>query len=166
MKTPKSIERKDIQGILASGYNHLDFARYVFLEVTNSGEARDWLKSIVQEVTTAIKPARNKPSTTCFNLAITWPGLLGLGIPKELISNLPYEFVKGMYRPDAASILGDKEDSHERNWEYGGAAHPLQLVAMLYANSVAALDSLYQSICGPQTINGGLVVTNIEDTVK
>src|ERR1700693_716560 len=116
--TKKEIECHDIQGIVASGYDHLDFVRFVFLEIDNrrSIEAREWLKYVIPKITKAVHPGKDKPST-CFNLALSWQGILGLGIPASLIHDFPHEFVAGMHRQEAASILGDENDSHQREWE-------------------------------------------------
>src|SRR5215471_5856274 len=97
---PERVDREDIQGLVASGYNHLDYASYIFLRVDDAGIARRWLGSVAEKVNNARPPGDNKPSS-CINIAISFDGIVGLGVPAELIHGFPHEFTAGMNRPGA-----------------------------------------------------------------
>ena len=43
LKTSTVVNREDIQGIVASGYDHLDYSRFVFLEIKDPDATRKWL---------------------------------------------------------------------------------------------------------------------------
>ena len=73
------VNRKDIQGIIASGYDHLSFVRFVFLKIVDADEARNWLSDIVPLITDAQYPETDKPPA-CFNFAISYKGLVQLGV--------------------------------------------------------------------------------------
>ncbi len=46
----EKVDRDDLQGIVASGYKHLDYARFVFISVLDSVLAREWLKRTSREL--------------------------------------------------------------------------------------------------------------------
>ena len=113
------LNRKDIQGIIASGYTHLRHARFVFLKIVDRKAAQNWLAGIVDQITTAEHPGDNKKNS-CFNLALSWQGLRELGV-SGLIQDFPHEFVKGMNRDQASYILGDlgESSSRQQDCDYG-----------------------------------------------
>ncbi|HJU28609.1 MAG TPA: hypothetical protein VJ718_05535, partial [Candidatus Binataceae bacterium] len=79
------LDRADVQGILASGYDHLNHARFVVMRVQDGGRAREWLASVVDQVTTAAhrRGSDAKPDC-CFNLAFTASGLAALGVKPQM----------------------------------------------------------------------------------
>ncbi len=150
-------ERKDIQGLIANGYEAMDCARFIFLKVNDCVGARAWLKSTVDEVATAAdpKPHENKPGTR-LNLALTWKGLQAMGIPGESILGFPREFVAGMYRPEAARILGDTGQSALDQWEFGRPEDPIHILVLLYAHTQTGLDDLAGKTCDAGLRDGSL----------
>jgi len=176
----EGIERGDLQGLLVSGYDHLDHASYVFLRLAEpqAGRAieaaRAWLRSVNERVTTAIRPPQGKHQT-CVNVAFTWAGLKAMGLPASLIEasegnlpdGFPREFVGGIDRPEAAAILGDHGASASARWEFGGAATPDQaphLLVLLYAMDEAGLGRLFSEICGSEELErAGLSLVKRQD---
>src|SRR4029077_16567526 len=76
----------DIQGFITSGYGHLSYAAYLFVQFHDAGQAQRWLKSIAPAITSArtwpttpggekIKPA------VAQNIAFTADGLAAIGLP-------------------------------------------------------------------------------------
>lgn len=88
------VNRKDIQGIIASGYDHLSYARFVFLKIADPDAARKWLSDIVALITTAQYPETHKPGA-CLHFAVSWKGLDTLGVA-SLLQDCPHEFSRGM----------------------------------------------------------------------
>src|SRR5260370_2650574 len=117
-----SVIRSDIQGMVASGYDHLDYVRYVFLHISDSdgAPARNWLRSVVDRVTTAKHPGQHK-SGNCLNIALTYKGIGALGFRPDSIAGLSHEFVGGMTRPEGAHIFGETGDSDQKYWAFAGA---------------------------------------------
>ena len=134
----EKVDRKDIQGVLASGYDHLNYTRYLFLRVTDRVKARAWLAKVVDKVTTAEHPGKHKAGN-CLNLALTFKGIEAMGIAGDLICGFSHEFKSGMIRPEAAQILGDNGPSDQEKWEFGSIeterGRPLHLLVLLYADS-------------------------------
>lgn len=142
MTMSEPIDPEDIQGLVASGYDHLNCTRFLFLEIIDADLARAWLKRVMRLVTNAVHPGRNK-SNTCFNLAFSWKGLQQLGIDENLVDGFSREFRCGMTRPEAAKILGDLNNNEERNWDFGrSAGQPLHILAMLYGKTPQDLEDL------------------------
>lgn len=164
-RTPRLVNRKDIQGLIASGYDHLNYARFVFLEIINREGARNWLAKIVDLVTNAEYPETSKPKT-CLNVALSWEGLKQLGV-SHLTQDFPHEFIGGMNRRDADAILGDSGDSRAENWDYGGdTGRPLHVLVLLYGDSVEKLESLFRATCGRAALNHGLEIVTVQDSFR
>jgi len=153
------VNREDIQGIVASGYDHLDYSRFVFLAIKDPDATRKWLAGIVPQITNARHPGDNKAGL-CLNLAFSSKGL------KKLVPDLkdfPHEFERGMNGEDANLVLGDK---NEGEWEYGGQTHPdLHVLLMLYASSAKDLKSFHGKVTGFPEFSQGLCPIAEQDSV-
>lgn len=140
----EKVDRKDIQGLLASGYDHLNYTKYLFLRVKDALKARAWLAKVVDKVTTAEYPGKHKPAN-CLNIALTFKGIQEMGIADDLICGFSHEFEGGMIRPEAAQILGDNGPSDQGKWEFGSIAtereRPLHLLVLLYADSANSMKN-------------------------
>ncbi len=110
-----SVNRKDIQGILASGYDHLSYVRFVFLKIVDTDKARKWLSVITPLITNAQYPETHKPGA-CLNFAVSWKGLEKLGVD-GLLEDCPHEFVRGMNTDEARRSWANRRLSNK--WEYG-----------------------------------------------
>jgi Dyp-type peroxidase family len=148
----RSVDRRDLQGIVASGYQHYHHARYIFLSIVDSGGARTWLNRIVGNVTTAerFERAAMAAKTTHLNLAFTSAGLKAIGLPDAALEQFPYAFVGGMDRPEAAQILGDTGHSAREEWQFGNSAakktRPLHLMLLLFARTAGQLAILEDNL--------------------
>ena len=119
----------DIQGIIFSGYRHLNFARYVFLRIEDARQARLWLQKIVPRIATAApwpvaggsrtgsRVGRVKPNSA-LHLAFTCAGMKTLGAPDEVLLSFTPEFISGI--ATRARVLGDTGPSAPPSWELGG----------------------------------------------
>lgn len=164
-KKAKPVNREDIQGIVASGYDHLDHARFVFLKIVNREAAKHWLSNILEQITTAEYPGDHK-SDSCLNLAVSWPGLRELGV-SELVHDFPHEFVEGMNRKNANLILGDLGESSDEHWDYGGdAAKPLHVLLLLYGKTVSDMQLLQHQIYRPSAFVDGLRIVALQDDFR
>jgi Dyp-type peroxidase family len=160
LTTPRVVNREDIQGIVASGYDHLDYSRFMFLEITNPNATRQWLKSIIPLITNARHPGDNKAGA-CLNLAFSLMGLEKL-VP-ALLQGFPHEFERGMKTDDANLVLGDR---NERDWEYGARSQPdLNVLVILYGSTDKELDSLHRKVTGSPEFSQGLCILAEQDSV-
>jgi Dyp-type peroxidase family len=143
----RMVERQDLQGIVDSGYSHLNHARFMFLEILDSQKARRWLGRIVDQVSTARRrePFEKKPAT-CLNICFTSKGFKKLALPIETLKQFPHEFVEGMNRSEASRSLGDTGASAPENWQFGKAADQLHVMVLLFARSDAELNDLERKV--------------------
>src|SRR5271155_5936568 len=151
-------ERRDIQGILASGYDHLDYVSYLFFQVIDSNRAKEWLGGVLNRVTPAVDPG-SKKSPNCLHVALTFAGIQAFGIAGNSIDGFSHEFVKGMNRPEAAKLLGDTGKSGKENWEFGAPdsreKRPIHLLILLYGDSQEGMRA-YARSCGLDSVANGL----------
>jgi Dyp-type peroxidase family len=152
-KSAERLDRRDIQGIVASGYDHLGCASFVFTAVVDPALAKSWLKNLVGKVTTA-----DSKRSACVNIAFTWEGLQRMSVPESLsdsgsLYGFPHEFVAGMNRPEAAGILGDTDGSAQTWWQFGAQGQKsIHILVLLYANSLQELEALWQQTCDPDLL--------------
>ncbi len=149
------LEYNQIQGIILSGYGHLRFNSYLFLQFGEPGPVRQWLTQLCSEVTTAAPWEKNPDGSkirpaTCTNIAFTSEGLARLDVSQD---GFITEFKEGIIgalpgqdpaKPTSRSIrLGDTGQSAPANWELGGPKNePLHAMLMLFAGSPDDLNSL------------------------
>ena len=123
------IDFADIQGDILHAYgNAYDRTSYLFVRVDDPDRGRDWVRGLLDGVTTAEPWGDGKPDTTR-NVALTRAGLVALGVPATAIDGFASEFREGM--AERARLLGDTGDSHPERWDRGlgrGEAHVLVTV--------------------------------------
>ena len=134
----------DVQGNIVRGYR-MPLVRYLVLEVADRAEARRWLAASVSgagngvpQITSEAPWGDTKPET-CFNIGLTYPGLLALGTPDTTLDGFPTEFRQGMAA--RALKLGDVEKSAPKNWP-APFDNPdrIHLIATIYARDDAQFD--------------------------
>jgi Dyp-type peroxidase family len=162
-KERKLVNRDDIQGIVASGYDHLDYSRFVFLKIKCLAETRKWLTKIVPLITNARHPGEKK-SGVALNIAFSFKGLETL-VPNRL-QDFPHEFERGMNTDDANLILGDQDESDPKHWDYGAQDQPeLHVLVMLYGATDQELESLHHMAFGYREFADGLSTIAQQDSV-
>jgi hypothetical protein len=137
----------DIQGFITSGYGHLSYAAYLFVQFQDAVLARQWLGRVAP----AIMSARSWPigaggkkvkPPVALNIAFSADGLSAIGLPPEVLDTFPIEFQEGIARPDRSRVLGDTEESDPAEWEFGGTGKPsIHAVVFVYAESEAGLEA-------------------------
>lgn len=119
-----SNEGRDIQGIIITGYGHLQYSSYLFLHIADPAKAKAWLAQIVPQMTTA-QPWETRPNGKTLkpewtlNIAFTCKGLAKLGLSSESLQTFSQEFVQDMAEEARSRRLGDTGDSEPKNWEIG-----------------------------------------------
>lgn len=131
------LERHDIQGFLLSSYGHLPCATYLLLRVVDSALSRHWLSSLADGITTA----EGKQEGFSLNLALTSTGLSNLGLDPAALATFPRAFQEGMATEHRARILGDTNDSAPKEWRWGNADNPVDILLLVFAPDEKALDS-------------------------
>ncbi len=101
-------------------------ARYLFVNVRRSVQARAWIAKVVAEggFTTSGSYDNESPAATS-NIAFSYGGLVKLGVPEVRISHLT-AFKEGMTK--RAQSLGDLRESDPKRWEDGLRGSDMLLV--------------------------------------
>ncbi len=126
------LERDDIQGIVLSGYGHLDHAAFTFLQITDAALARTWISSFLPQVMSARERRREDKPPNALNIAISYCGLAALQLPDDALCSFPVEFQEGMAFGQRPNALGDIGDSSPDKWEIGGPNKPPLHVLLMY----------------------------------
>lgn len=144
--------KADIQGFITSGFGHLPFGAYLFVEVRDRSRAQLWLQQLRTHVTTSVSwrrqagAAKARPTRT-LNVAFTYAGLSALAMSPAALRTFPEEFRVGMAAETRARILGDTGASAPAQWELGGPQNePIHAMLILNARTEADLAAW----CGEQ----------------
>lgn len=118
--TTRRLNLDDIQGNVTRAYGRYSFpfARYFFLNFGNPAKGRAFLDKLRGHVTTAARwNPETKPDVT-LNVALSFMGLLNLGLSTRTLKAMPDEFIDGM--KNRAFVLGDSDPTktgrEERDW--------------------------------------------------
>ena len=130
----------DIQGWVVRGY-HWPFAVHLFLSFADTMTGRTWLRSVVEDTTTALPwPEGRKPEST-LNLAFSFAGLNELGVRR----GGPCRVSPGVSAAGVAAsfdLLGGRPDGPNA-WEIGGLPQQMHALVSLHC---AMIDSLTQRL--------------------
>ncbi len=130
------IDRRDVQGLVATGYGSLNCATYLLLAIDDAASARGWLGAHLDDVASAY--GRAEPTAT--NLAFTATGLQKLGLPPDAAAGFSLEFQEGIVTPHRSRILGDVDESDPAGWQWGGpTTEAVDALLMLFATDAAEL---------------------------
>lgn len=177
MQPVSELELDDIQGVLLSGYGHLNNSRYLFLQITDADAAKIWLNQLVPTIATA-NWQKAKP-TEAVNLALTYRGLKALGLAENRSSTpaefaFSPEFCEGMAA--RAERLGDRHNNSPEHWELkfrmgerdfedgqDQSEQDCHLLLILQAKDCPKLDQLYRQ--QQQQMGGVKVLHNLTGEV-
>jgi Dyp-type peroxidase family len=191
--TPTKLNLEDIQGFILRGYK-MPIVRHFLLTVCDPAQARKLLGRLVNgdesdapQITTAedwhvgLQPGpednpadvpRHKPDY-CLNVAITWPGLIALGI-KDLVPGVSFRSF-GAFTAGAAGraeLVGDIGPSAPQNWIGGfgtGADHVLLTLHAMSPETMATYSDRLSAVFAEdgafrQIWRGdGMALTEIKD---
>ena len=156
-----TLELDDIQGLVARGYGTLRAATFVLLRIDDPASARAWLGVLAGEVATAERGDRSE----AVHIALTHPGLRGLGLPEGSLAGFADEFTGGMTTDHRRRILGDVGENAPERWRWGGPTNPVDAVLLVYAEDQAGLGSLANRHAGPAALRAaGLAEVQRLDT--
>ncbi|HEX5369548.1 MAG TPA: peroxidase, partial [Dehalococcoidia bacterium] len=153
------INRRDVQGLVATGYGSLNCATYLLLAVDDAASARSWLGVHLDDVASAY--GRAEPTAT--NVAFTTTGLQKLGLASALTSAFSFEFNEGIVSPHRSRILGDVDESDPAAWQWGGpTTDPVDLLLLLFATDAAELAKHEASYTQSLTNSGMHLLRRLE----
>lgn len=118
--TTRRLNLDDIQGNVTRAYGRYSypFARYFFLHFASPAKGRAFLDKLRGHVTTAARWAPDTQPDVTLNVALSFMGLLRLGLSTRTLKDMPDEFIDGM--KNRAFVLGDsdptKTGKEEGDW--------------------------------------------------
>jgi len=128
----------NIQGNILRGYASFPCARFLFLEIHDTGDARRFVRRLVDEGLVTPAQWRVKPDAT-LNIAISFDGLRALGLPEVSLATFPAEFQEGMKQ--RAKALGDVGGSSPEHWDPPWSERRVHILLMMYGQTSQALDA-------------------------
>jgi Dyp-type peroxidase family len=131
---PSSADLADIQGLIYSAWADHPYAAYIFATLGEARRSRAWLQAVRTQVTSA-DPGR-RPTQGRIQLALSPRGLAALGVPLQVVAQLPHEARAGMRA--RARILGDEAPL---DWTLG-AEDELDVLVMVYARDEASCAAM------------------------
>jgi Dyp-type peroxidase family len=130
-------ELSDIQGNVLRGYTY-PCAAYLFLRIDDPAKARALMTRMLPAIASA-EEWTDGPPDTALHVALTYSGLVALGLREEMLASFPEAFRDGMAA--RAARLGDRGPSAPEHWEPGlgtGEAHVLVTVYAVDAEKLEA----------------------------
>jgi Dyp-type peroxidase family len=140
-----NLKLEEIQGVILRGYKHHRYSNYIFFQIEDAQKTKEWLSSIIPEVTTSVNWPKGAPKPqTSLNIAFSYEGLKMLGY-EDTTNTFSREFQDGMSEENRARTLGDTGESDPSKWEMGGPTGPLgkdniHIMLLLYGKDWASLD--------------------------
>lgn len=141
------VEWQDVQGIVRWGYGRQSKGKLIkihFGENTPSDAIyKSWLRpylDLVQASSANHPPVTPQSSGFFLNIAVSVSGLQKLGLPQSAIDTFPVEFTSGMNSDRASLALGDIDNSHVDNWDWGTTENTPDLIFLVYAEDSKITD--------------------------
>ena len=151
--------KKDMQGLMARGYNLLNAARYIMLRITDLKKAKDYFNVLLKSYITTAAP-KSDNIKTAVHIAFTSTGLKQL-VTTEVFDTFSREFKEGMCYgysllgsnsrsdsekiPERTTLLGDTHNNNPENWLWGSGKQ-VDCVLLLYAETNDDLDNLIATV--------------------
>lgn len=160
----RTIDIKDLQGLIIRGYGSMRNVRYTMLKVNDAAKARKWLADILPQVS----DGEHNAVTVALNMALTFQGLNALGLNEENCRNFGREFREGMVTPHRQRLLADFDSSDPQHWRWGGFASAdrheknIHIMLMIFGKTINELNEYYQTLETTFLQHGLSVVVNLD----
>nr|WKN36535.1 Dyp-type peroxidase [Tunicatimonas sp. TK19036] len=140
----KSVNKKDIQGMLLYGYKHLRYADYLLLRFAGDRkQSQQWLKTILPEVANG----QESPTKYCYAIALGKSGLEKFDIEVNENEGFSRAFIEGMDTDHRNRILGDYVFNSPEQWRWGSRKHePIDVLLVSFADSEDTLEKRLHQI--------------------
>lgn len=163
----RPIEIEDVQGLVLSGYAHLNYGAYLFLTFGAPNETKAWLRALIPQIATGAAWPKDASGKTikpdsALTLSFTYTGLEALALPQEALESFPLEFRAGITDAGRSRILGDTGDSAPQYWDVCGDATQTHALLIVLADSTERLTALVQQHSAALEQAGGRVSSRID----
>lgn len=145
----------DVQGNVLHGYG-FEYAVHLLLHASTRVAAQECLRYAARHVSTAVAWPAGRPVTSTLNVAVTYSGLVRLGLPDPDLAALPEAF--RLPPADRAGDLGDVGPSSPDHWEPGLGTGRVHLMLVVHAAAEEDLRAAERALQGALDAMGGLEV--------
>jgi Dyp-type peroxidase family len=168
----EALDLEDIQGFIMRTYP-LPCARYVYVHINNSNAARNTLEKLTNDHITSSsvwqddKQGNANGIKQALNIAITFKGLMALGLPASSLISFPTAFAEGMAKRKI--LLGDEGDSDPGKWDKvwldnnTDSKKAIHLWLAIFTADESIRDSYYDQLAKLMKGASGLTVLGFED---
>jgi len=154
------LDATDIQGFALRGYT-FPLARFLFVRISDTKKGQAFVAELVSRLTTGEKwDEKHKPRTTV-NVALTYPGLVALGLPQASLQGFPVEFVQGMKA--RGGILCDVGKNAPQHWDGVWQEGPVHVWLGIYAESSEELEQKCAELTALAERTGGAAIVGKQD---
>src|SRR5262249_48001482 len=157
-------ELNDLQGNTVFGYR-FPLARFLFIRVDRAESGRQFLRSILDDVTTSAcwegSPGRSGKPVSTLNVAITYPGLAALEVPARSLASFPDEYQQGMKA--RAPLNHDTGCSDPGRWDEVWRTGAVHLLLSIYGRDAGALEERASRIEQAVGASGGVALAGRQD---
>ncbi|MEV0973005.1 Dyp-type peroxidase [Microtetraspora glauca] len=137
-RTHVTLELDDIQRGVLSPRPTPYAATYILFRIDDRAHGRELMRRASTAVTSAAD-AISPLGETWVSVAVTYQGLMALGVPRESLETFPWEFRQGMVA--RAKALGDTGESSPENWEAPLGTSDVHVVLTALAPDSARLEA-------------------------
>lgn len=157
VSNPKTLDLKDVQGMVVRGYGKLLETAYIMLKVEDAGKAKGWMRSVLPLVDSA--DVSNRAEET-LHLAFTASGLSALGMNEENVNAFPVPFREGMSTNNRSRILGDYDANDPSTWRWGAKDPSLHITLIFHAKTKDQMAAFYATQKNILLNDSGLSILN------
>ncbi|WP_265447138.1 Dyp-type peroxidase [Flexivirga meconopsidis] len=129
-----TLELDDIQAAVLRSRPEPYYGTHAILEITDAALGRELLRRLSPRITSAARWDEPVPAWTM--LAISYPGLVALGVPESSLASFPANFRAGMAA--RAERLRDTGPNAPEHWEFPFGTGRAHLAISVYADSEQA----------------------------
>jgi Dyp-type peroxidase family len=113
-------------------------ATYVLLRINNPSAGRELMRRLSNVVASAAHPT-SPAGDTWVATALTYQGLVALGVPQDSLDSFAWEFRQGMVA--RATALGDTGENAPEHWEHPLGSKDVHVVVTALAPELEQLDA-------------------------
>ncbi|MBT2493713.1 peroxidase [Streptomyces sp. ISL-96] len=131
LRRPPTLDLDDIQATLLRARPEPYFGTHAILEITEPAAGRELLRRLAPRVTSAAR--WDEPQPSWLALALSYQGLVALGVPEESLASFPANFRAGMAA--RAERLRDTGPNAPQHWEFPFGTPRVHVAVSVYAEN-------------------------------
>jgi Dyp-type peroxidase family len=129
LRRPPTLDLDDIQATLLRARPEPYFGTHAILEIEEPSSGKEMLRRLAPRVTSAARWDEPRPSWMA--LALSYRGLVALGVPEESLASFPANFRAGMAA--RAERLRDTGPNAPQHWEFPFGTQRVHVAVSVYA---------------------------------